>query len=428
VILRDKDNDSGWANPADGSLEQRHYYCQNWRYDVIAMVSNTGKIIERCRYFANGQPFSSPSGDTNFDGLVGSADQGNVLSWYSSYNVAGDFDLDGDVDAGDLAEVTANWGTTAHGFGKLSNYTSGYNGNRKGYAGYEYDFTLQGRSQFWHVRHRVFSSELGRWLQRDAIETPDSPNRYAYVLENPSFYTDPDGQQAVPVRPAPRPAVRPRVPGTRRLPEYPGFTPTVPVEPPPGTPRIPYVDDEPIWTFDPDWKPYWGPPGPEVGPMPGTAPKLTPQEESERRRRWQAERNRYGNCEPDEWRPLYLDISKKCKSGIIRSCRGFGPGQLPCDEIQRRIDANQACLDARWKLIDQCYGGRPNKEHETPLRETEAAISTCKQLFYDSNCGNGGLYGPTTFPIDPHLLPGEGEEPVCPTETGPQGLSCIPGK
>jgi RHS repeat-associated protein len=193
VILRDKDNNSGWANPADGSLEQRHHYCQNWRYDVIAMVSNTGKIIERCRYFANGQPFSSPPGDTNFDGLVGSADNGNVLSWYSSYNVAGDFDLDGDVDAGDLAEVTVNWGTTAHGFGKLSNYTSGYNGNRKGYAGYEYDFVLQARSQFWHVRNRVLSSELGRWLQRDPAGYVDGANLYPYVMNNPLAGFDPFG-------------------------------------------------------------------------------------------------------------------------------------------------------------------------------------------------------------------------------------------
>ena len=30
------------------------------------MVSDTEKIAERCRYFASGQPFSSPPGDTNF--------------------------------------------------------------------------------------------------------------------------------------------------------------------------------------------------------------------------------------------------------------------------------------------------------------------------------------------------------------------------
>ena len=45
VVLRQKDDNSGWTNAADGTLEQRYYYCQNWRADVSAIVNGSGMMM-----------------------------------------------------------------------------------------------------------------------------------------------------------------------------------------------------------------------------------------------------------------------------------------------------------------------------------------------------------------------------------------------
>ncbi|MBX7259641.1 MAG: hypothetical protein K1Y02_25010, partial [Candidatus Hydrogenedentes bacterium] len=49
--------------------------------------------------------------------------------------------------------------------------------NRKGYAGYEHDGILD---NIMHVRHRVYESELGRWVQRDPLGFVDGGNVYGY--------------------------------------------------------------------------------------------------------------------------------------------------------------------------------------------------------------------------------------------------------
>src|SRR5690606_8522408 len=58
-------------------------------------------------------------------------------------------------------------------------------GNRKGYAGYEGDFSRDG---FWHVRHRVLDAELGRWLARVSRGCGTSlANVYAYTQILPTL-------------------------------------------------------------------------------------------------------------------------------------------------------------------------------------------------------------------------------------------------
>ncbi len=46
MVLCQKDANSGWKSAADGTLEQRYYYCQNWRADVSAIVTLDGKMME----------------------------------------------------------------------------------------------------------------------------------------------------------------------------------------------------------------------------------------------------------------------------------------------------------------------------------------------------------------------------------------------
>jgi hypothetical protein len=36
VVLRDRGANTDWVDESDGTLEERRYYCQNWRHDVVA--------------------------------------------------------------------------------------------------------------------------------------------------------------------------------------------------------------------------------------------------------------------------------------------------------------------------------------------------------------------------------------------------------
>ena len=68
VVLRDRDINSGWTSAADGTLEERIYYCQNWRADVSALVTDAGQMLEWVKYSAYGVPFGLPGGDADSDG------------------------------------------------------------------------------------------------------------------------------------------------------------------------------------------------------------------------------------------------------------------------------------------------------------------------------------------------------------------------
>ena len=68
VVLRDRDATNGWAGAADGTLEERVYYCQNWRADVVALLDSAGAVLEWVKYSAYGVPFGMPAGDADSDG------------------------------------------------------------------------------------------------------------------------------------------------------------------------------------------------------------------------------------------------------------------------------------------------------------------------------------------------------------------------
>ncbi|MBX3402906.1 MAG: hypothetical protein KF699_05770 [Phycisphaeraceae bacterium] len=86
VVLRDRDNTDKWYNAADGTLETRHYYAQNWRADVSAIFDNAGAVIEWQKYSAYGVPFLLTHGDHNKDGVVNSSDED---AFYEDYTVHG---------------------------------------------------------------------------------------------------------------------------------------------------------------------------------------------------------------------------------------------------------------------------------------------------------------------------------------------------
>jgi RHS repeat-associated protein len=184
VILRDRDANGGggWTGASDGTLEERRFYVQNWRADVVAMAKSDGTPLEYVFYSAYGEATVHPIADVDMDGDVDSYDaaawdNGENLGLAYNYVPANtDLNWDGTEDAADDAlfdeSYAANVGLS--GKGRMSSVGVG---NRKGYAGYEHDESIA----MYHVRHRVYRADLGRWMTRDPLGYVDGMSLYEYV-------------------------------------------------------------------------------------------------------------------------------------------------------------------------------------------------------------------------------------------------------
>lgn len=215
VILRDRDAATAWAAQSDATLEERRYLVQNWRADVVAVLRGDGRPTEFIRYSAYGEATTYPMADINRDGIVSSADMDDFYAIQSEAGEAAapwDVDFDGST-AGDSTDETYflesyNANNGFNGVGKVG--TSG-TGLRKGYAGYEHDIALQA----YHVRHRVYMPEIGRWTKRDPLGYVDGMSVYGYANSLPVVSLDPDGLDAVAATIIP--AIAPAIPAAPAL-------------------------------------------------------------------------------------------------------------------------------------------------------------------------------------------------------------------
>jgi RHS repeat-associated protein len=182
LILRDRDADLD----QNAVLEERLYYCQSWRADVVAVVDSTGTLVEGARYSAYGVPIGVPAGDTNTDLTFDSTDSSAITGWSppASYDVRYDVNLDGAITSADAAAAA----TVTLGRGVLS---SAAIDNRRGYAGYE--FWPAPAANLWSVRHRVLHSDLGRWTRRDPLGHVDGMNLYVYARNRTSGFREQSG-------------------------------------------------------------------------------------------------------------------------------------------------------------------------------------------------------------------------------------------
>jgi RHS repeat-associated protein len=186
VACRNKDADTSWTSASDTVLEERVYYCQNWRADVSALVKSDGKMLEWVKYSAYGVPFGLPNGDSNSDGDCDAGDSTQISAWSGvSYDVRGDLDLDGDVDSTDASMVVIG---VVGGRGALSTVQSD-----RGYGG------MVGDTQScYQARQRTVSTALGRWLSRDSLGYVDGENLLAFVGDAPHCRVDPTGNVGSP--------------------------------------------------------------------------------------------------------------------------------------------------------------------------------------------------------------------------------------
>jgi len=188
VILRERDANTSWTSASDGTLEERRYYCQNWRADVSALLTSGGVMVEWTKYSPYGIPFGLPGADTDSDGDCDATDISNFDS-VPSYDVRYDIDLDGDNDATDKAIAQTYYQGTTYGWDTLSSNPDTGTGNRKGYAGYEYHEAVS----LYHIRNRVLHPELGRWTRRDPLGYVDGMSVYEYVGSITHKLLDPFG-------------------------------------------------------------------------------------------------------------------------------------------------------------------------------------------------------------------------------------------
>ena len=158
--------------------EKRWYVLQNWRQDAAVIISDAGVQRERAFYSPYGRVFGMPAGDLNFDGEFTSAEATTISGWSAGYRAYADINLDGVIDGDDATANTPG----ALGWDALSR-----DGSTIGYAGYVQDSSIPTLS---HVRHRVYKSDLGRWVQRDPAGYVDGANLYEYARSSPVVMRD----------------------------------------------------------------------------------------------------------------------------------------------------------------------------------------------------------------------------------------------
>jgi RHS repeat-associated protein len=204
VVLRDRDamtgtNPNPWTSASDGVLDKRIFYCQNWRADIVALTQHDGTPIEFVRYSAYGEATVHPVADFNMDGVANASDSadyfdlaGGGAGGKAAYETT---DLNFDGVAPDTADddVFMESYNTNHGQSGAGRVSSAAVANRKGYAGYEHDRAINA----YHVRHRVYMPEIGRWSRRDPLGYVDGMGLYEYVKSQSIQFVDPFGQQTV---------------------------------------------------------------------------------------------------------------------------------------------------------------------------------------------------------------------------------------
>ncbi|MGP1347080.1 MAG: RHS repeat-associated core domain-containing protein [Phycisphaerales bacterium] len=192
VAFRDKNTSAGWTAAAGSSLDERHYYLQNFRSDIVVILDDAGAMVQHARYTDTGSPFGIPLGDVDGNGITDSNDTGAILSAISgSYAVRFDLDLDGDVDAGDLAIANGAFGDT------LGHNALSFNPSSRTAGGHRLGLTGHTHSDLNHalivMRNRWYSGDLGRFMSRDPMGFVDGANVYAYARGNGVSGADPMG-------------------------------------------------------------------------------------------------------------------------------------------------------------------------------------------------------------------------------------------
>ncbi len=193
----DRNLSNAWRDSAaDATLETRYYFCQNWRADTVALLGAIGSgwlPTREYRYSAYGRRIELDAADFNQDGFV---DFFDLDEWDTAWLAAGpraDFNRDGFVDYFDDDAFYAIY-TNGTNTGQPTGGESG--GIRTLYAGYQLDPNTSGLGigdELYHVRRRIYITDMGRWTRRDPIGYTGSLSLLLYVGDMPVKHVDPMG-------------------------------------------------------------------------------------------------------------------------------------------------------------------------------------------------------------------------------------------
>jgi len=224
VILRDRDQTNGNNGSADGTLERRLYFAQNWRADVSVTMTDTGRILEWIKYSAYGVVQRVPMADFNRDGFVDFFDDIAYDDCYTGVSCpagqSADINFDGFLDFFDYDDWDLTYpeqGATNRGV--LAENDASAATNRVGYAGYFFEPS----TQQYLVRNRELDPNTGIWDERDPMGYHDGADLYMYVKDSPIGGRDPMGLRtglAIDSGGDTSSPLSPIIPAIRRLFEY----------------------------------------------------------------------------------------------------------------------------------------------------------------------------------------------------------------
>ncbi|TVQ55034.1 MAG: hypothetical protein EA377_04255 [Phycisphaerales bacterium] len=175
------------------------YHITDTLFSTVAVLSETGALLERVSYDAYGRAQRHRAGDLTGNGIADFGDltivnQGNDANNGQGRYGPGDITRTGVVNDDDVAIVQASqgWGLYSQP-GMLSTHgPAGGTDNILGYAGYIFNAEIGGAGLY-TVRHRHYAPDLGRWISRDPIGYVDGMNLYEYVKSQPVRFTDSSG-------------------------------------------------------------------------------------------------------------------------------------------------------------------------------------------------------------------------------------------
>jgi hypothetical protein len=242
----------------------------------------------------------------------------------------------------------------------------------------------------YYLRARYYNPAHGAFVSQDALETP---NRYAYVGGNVVNRVDPSGMQAVCIAGVTCP-----------------ITPITPGD-------LPFDFDPPI-SGVPNWGDALGlelclwvnsgmctvsqpdiglcPPGNPfcaIMIMPNLQSSVTGQTDDELSRRCKAGQGAFNaacqellrrcnanpgtracglrsTCTREYEFQLNREVDLWCNEGRCR-------GRDSCPELAHKLMSSIRCIDHRWRLVDQCYQGAMDSNHQIQVTDAYARIPTC---------------------------------------------------
>ncbi len=199
------------------TADSRLYALTDQQFSVIALVSNTGRLIERVEYSPYGEARHRPRHDITGDGAVSADDRTKALAannkriYQSGYDPDADVNRDGIINSNDTIE----FGTSSYcsalmpGLVSAMSTTAGsVNGqtyNTIGYCGYVFNAEIwagialatgpssAGCGGLYTVRYRHYDPSNGRWLERDMLGYVDGSSLYEYVRGMAEDSMDPSG-------------------------------------------------------------------------------------------------------------------------------------------------------------------------------------------------------------------------------------------